>query len=226
MQVKSENVPETVIIVAGGKGERMQTDIPKQFIELKSRPVLMHTIDVFVQYNYQIDIIVVLPETQIENWRMLCKKHAFEINHQVVKGGSVRFESVKNGLNIAKDDGLIAVHDGVRPLVSVATIAACYREAKQSGAAIPVVESVESIRQLDGDISVAVDRDKFRLVQTPQVFDAKILKMAYEQEFSPLFTDDASVVEASGVKISLVDGNRENIKITTTFDLKLAEMML
>lgn len=225
MQVKSGMVAETVIIVAGGKGERMHTDIPKQFIELNSRPILMHTIDVFFQYNSQIEVIVVLPETQIENWIQLCKKHAFEIKHRVVSGGILRFYSVKNGLNVASDNGLIAVHDGVRPLVSVETIAACFNEARISGAAIPVIEPVESIRQIDGENSVAVDRDQYRLVQTPQVFETKILKKAYLQDFSPLFTDDASVVEASGVKISLVQGNRENIKITTPFDLKLAEMM-
>ncbi|MFA6999359.1 MAG: 2-C-methyl-D-erythritol 4-phosphate cytidylyltransferase, partial [Victivallaceae bacterium] len=139
--------------------------------------------------------------------------------------GILRFYSVKNGLNVASDNGLIAVHDGVRPLVSVETIAACFNEARISGAAIPVIEPVESIRQIDGENSVAVDRDQYRLVQTPQVFETKILKKAYLQDFSPLFTDDASVVEASGVKISLVQGNRENIKITTPFDLKLAEMM-
>lgn len=226
MQVKPNKDIETVIIVAGGKGERMQTDIPKQFIELKSRPVLMHTMDVFVKYNNQINVIVVLPETQIENWNRLCKKHAFQTNHQVVKGGIVRFESVKNGLKISSDLGLIAVHDGVRPLVSQTTIAACFREARKSGAAIPVVMPVESIRQVEGDESVAVDRNRFRLVQTPQVFDANILKKAYDQEYNPLFTDDASVVEAFGVKISLVEGNRENIKITTPFDIKLAEKMI
>jgi 2-C-methyl-D-erythritol 4-phosphate cytidylyltransferase len=225
MQVTPNRDIETVIIVAGGKGERMQTDIPKQFIELKSRPILMHTIDVFIQYNNQIDVIVVLPETQIENWSLLCKKHAFETKHRVVVGGSVRFESVRNGLKIASDSGFIAVHDGVRPLVSQTTIEACFREAGISGAAIPVVMPVESIRQIKGDGNVAVNRDLFRLVQTPQVFEANILKKAYKQEFNSIFTDDASVVEASDVKISLVEGNRENIKITTPFDLKLAEMM-
>lgn len=225
MQVKSGMVAETVIIVAGGKGERMHTNIPKQFIELNSRPILMHTIDVFFQYNSQIEVIVVLPETQIENWSRLCKKHAFDTKHRVVSGGTVRFDSVKNGLKVASDNGLIAIHDGVRPLVSMETIAACFSEARISGAAIPVIHPVESIRQIDGENSVAVDRDQYRLVQTPQVFETKILKKAYLQDFSPLFTDDASVVEASGVKISLVQGNRENIKITTPFDLKLAEMM-
>lgn len=225
MQVTPNKDIETVIVVAGGKGERMQTDIPKQFIELKSRPILMHTIDVFIQYNNQIEVIVVLPESQIENWNLLCKKHAFEVKHQVVAGGSVRFESVRNGLKVASDSGFIAVHDGVRPLVGQTTIAACFREARTSGAAIPVVMPVESIRRIERNDSVAVNRDLFRLVQTPQVFEANILKKAYEQEFNSLFTDDASVVEASGVKISLVEGNRENIKITTPFDLKLAEMM-
>lgn len=225
MQVTPNRDIETVIIVAGGKGERMQTDIPKQFIELKSKPILMHSIDIFIQYNNQIEVIVVLPESQIENWNLLCKKHAFEVKHQVVAGGSVRFESVRNGLKVASDSGFIAVHDGVRPLVSLTTIEACFREARISGAAIPVVMPVESIRQIKGDENVAVNRDLFRLVQTPQVFEANILKKAYEQEFNSLFTDDASVVEASGVKISLVEGNRENIKITTPFDLKLAEMM-
>lgn len=225
MQVTPNKDIETVIVVAGGKGERMQTDIPKQFIELKSRPILMHTIDVFIQYNNQIEVIVVLPESQIENWNLLCKKHAFEVKHQVVAGGSVRFESVRNGLKVASDSGFIAVHDGVRPLVGQTTIAACFREARTSGAAIPVVMPVESIRRIERNDSVAVNRDLFRLVQTPQVFEANILKKAYEQEFNSLFTDDASVVEASGVKIRLVEGNRENIKITTPFDLKLAEMM-
>lgn len=226
MLSKSEKITETVVIVAGGKGERMQTDIPKQFIEVKSKPVLMHTIEAFVEYNKAINIIVVLPEMQIKNWHRLCKKHAFNIPHQLVCGGKLRFESVKNGLETAPNHGLIAVHDGVRPLVSVTTIASCFREAKHSGAAVPVIEAFESIRQINGENNVAVDRKNFRLVQTPQVFEANILKKAYRQKFSKLFTDDASVVEASGIKICLVEGNRENIKITTPLDLKLAETML
>ncbi|MDO9634949.1 MAG: 2-C-methyl-D-erythritol 4-phosphate cytidylyltransferase [Paludibacter sp.] len=217
---------ETVIIVAGGKGERMQTEIPKQFIEINSKPILMHTIGVFVKYNNKIDVIVVLPETQFENWRGLCKKHAFKIKHRVVRGGLTRFDSVKNGLNHAGNAGLIAVHDGVRPLVSIRTIQLCFDEAKNKGAAIPVIEAVESLRQIDENKSFSVDRTKFKMVQTPQVFDAKILKKAYTQEYSPLFTDDAAVVESSGIKINLVEGNCENIKITTPFDLKMAEMLL
>jgi 2-C-methyl-D-erythritol 4-phosphate cytidylyltransferase len=217
---------ETVIIVAGGKGERMQTSVPKQFIELKNKPVLMHTISVFLSYNSKINIIVVLPQTQMENWRELCKKHAFTIQHLVVKGGDTRFESVKNGLRYVGNEGLIAVHDGVRPLVSHHTIKTCFEEAERCGTAIPVVDAVESIRQIDDDGSCSVDRSKFKLVQTPQVFKAEILQKAYEQVFTPLFTDDAAVVENYGIKINLVKGNRENIKITTPFDLKIAEALL
>jgi 2-C-methyl-D-erythritol 4-phosphate cytidylyltransferase len=217
---------ETVIIVAGGKGERMQTSVPKQFIELKNKPVLMHTISVFLSYNSKINIIVVLPQTQMENWRELCKKHAFTIQHLVVNGGDTRFESVKNGLRYVGNEGLIAVHDGVRPLVSHHTIKTCFEEAERCGTAIPVVDAVESIRQIDDDGSCSVDRSKFKLVQTPQVFKAEILQKAYEQVFIPLFTDDAAVVENYGIKINLVKGNRENIKITTPFDLKIAEALL
>ena len=224
--IRMSDKHETVIIVAGGKGERMQTEIPKQFIEINSKPILMHTIGVFVKYNNKIDVIVVLPETQFENWRELCKKHAFEIKHRVVCGGLTRFDSVKNGLNHVGNAGLIAVHDGVRPLVNIKTIQLCFDEAKRSGAAIPVIEAVESLRQIDENKSFSVDRTKFKMVQTPQVFDAKILKHAYTQAYVPLFTDDAGVVESSGIKINLVEGNRENIKITTPFDLKMAEMLL
>jgi len=224
MQIQSKC--ETVIIVAGGKGERMKSDVPKQFIELKSKPILMHTINVFYNYNKQMDIIVVLPEIQIEQWHSLCKRHAFAINHQVVAGGIERFDSVKNGLKLADNKGIIAVHDGVRPLVSTQTISDCFKEAAISGAAIPVIDINESIRYVDEYENKAVDRSKFKIVQTPQVFKADILKESYKQQYSPAFTDDASVVEAFGVKIKTVQGNRENIKITTPIDLKLAELTL
>jgi 2-C-methyl-D-erythritol 4-phosphate cytidylyltransferase len=218
--------PETVIIVAGGKGERMQTAIPKQFIEIKNKPVLMHTIEIFLHYNSKINVIVVLPENQIENWRELCKKHAFTPVHKVVSGGNTRFQSVKNGLKHVGNDGIIAVHDGVRPLASRLTLEKCFKEAGLAGAAIPVIDAVESIRQIDEQGSCSVDRAKYKLVQTPQVFNAAIIQKAYLQNYTSLFTDDASVVEHDGVKINLVEGNRENIKITTPFDLKIAEALL
>jgi len=214
------------IIVAGGKGLRMRTDIPKQFIEIQGKPVLMHTIEAFYRYDSSIRIIIILPLFQIEFWKSLCKKHIFELSHQIVAGGQTRYQSVKNGLDTITGPALVAVHDGVRPFVSIQTIARCFEGADQFDTAIPVMDLEESIRRTDENSSLSVDRTSYKLVQTPQVFDCDILKKAYQQEFSPLFTDDASVVEALGIKIHLVEGNRENIKITTGFDLVLAESIL
>jgi len=217
---------KTAIIVAGGKGERMNAEIPKQFLEIHGKPILMHTLEVFRRYDASMELILVLPSVQIEFWKELCKKHAFDIPHQIVSGGQTRFQSVKNGLKATRSNLLIAVHDGVRPLVSIDTIERCFDEAEKSGAAIPVIDLVESIRQISENESSSVDRSAYKLVQTPQVFESELLKKAYEQEFTPLFTDDASVVEALGTKIQLVEGNRENIKITTEFDLKIAESLI
>jgi len=210
------------LIVAGGKGLRMQTDIPKQFIEIQGKPILMHTLEAFHHYDASIQLIIVLPFVQIEFWKELCKKHSFNLSHLIVAGGETRYHSVRNALEIINGPGLVAVHDGVRPFVSVETITRCFEAAEKYGTAIPVVDSTDSIRQVTGHGSISVDRTKYKLVQTPQVFDIEILKRAYKQEFSPLFTDDASVVEAIGENIILVEGNRENIKITTAFDLELA----
>lgn len=214
------------IIVAGGKGERMQADIPKQFIEIQGKPILMHTLQAFWGYDASIQLILVLPSVQIEFWKTLCNKHGFDLPHQIIEGGQTRFHSVKNGLKAAKKNGLVAVHDGVRPLVSMETIARCFDAAEKLGTAIPVVDLIDSIRKITESGSQSVDRSAYKLVQTPQVFDSELLKKAYEEDFSPLFTDDASVVEAMGTKIELVEGNRENIKITTVFDLKIAEAVL
>jgi len=214
------------IIVAGGKGERMQTDIPKQFIEIQGKPILMHTIEAFTRFDVTMQIILVLPLSQIDFWKELCIKHDFKVIHQIVVGGKTRFESVRNGLTAVKSPVCVAVHDGVRPLVSTETIARCFDVAEQFGNAIPVVDLVDSIRQTTKNGSISVDRKAYKLVQTPQVFDADLLKNAYEQDFSEFFTDDASVVENLGTMINLVDGNRENIKITTSFDLLLAEVLI
>jgi 2-C-methyl-D-erythritol 4-phosphate cytidylyltransferase len=214
------------IIVAGGKGERMNTDIPKQFIEIQSKPILMHTLDVFHRFDTAMQLILVLPAVQIEFWKELCQKHKFTIPHQIVVGGRARFYSVKNGLESINVPALIAVHDGVRPLVSLDTIARCFDAADEFDAAIPVIDLVDSIRQLTTNGSQSVDRSSYKLVQTPQIFDSELLKRAYEQDFSSLFTDDASVVEAMGKHVQLVEGNRENIKITTEFDLLIAETLL
>jgi len=217
---------KTAIIVAAGKGVRMQTDIPKQFIEIHGKPILMHTLEAFYRYDTSIQLILALPSIQQIFWQELCKKHDFNLPHQIVTGGQTRFNSVQNALKYIDATGLIAVHDGVRPFVSMETISRCFDEAEKHGAAIPVVDLVDSIRQLTDAGSESVDRTNYKLVQTPQVFNSEILIKAYNQEFSSRFTDDASVVEACGYEIKLVAGNPENIKITTTFDLKLAEIFV
>lgn len=217
---------ENVIIVAGGQGLRMGGDIPKQFLLLKGVPVLMHTINRFIKYNKDISLFLVLPQLQIDYWSELCNKYSFSVHHTIVEGGETRFHSVLNGLNAIKGEGITAVHDGVRPFVSVKTITACYEMAKKHGAAIPVTEPVESLRHISGNESHACLRDEYRLVQTPQVFNTKLLKLCYLQPWSPAFTDDASVVEAAGHHIKLVEGNRENIKITSPFDLLIGEALL
>jgi 2-C-methyl-D-erythritol 4-phosphate cytidylyltransferase len=214
------------IIVAGGKGERMNADIPKQFLEIKGKPILIHTLEAFMNFDASLQLILVLPAAQFEFWKTLCKKHALNIPHQIVAGGQTRFQSVKNGLDAVKVPAIVAIHDGVRPLVSKETISRCFDAAAKFGAAIPTMDSIESIRFVDANGSKSVDRNAYKMVQTPQVFDAELLKKAYEQEFSVLFTDDASVVEAMGATVHLVDGNRENIKITTEFDLIVAERLL
>ena len=217
---------KTAIIVAGGKGERMNADIPKQFLEIKGKPILIHTLEAFMNFDASLQLILVLPAAQFEFWKTLCKKHALNIPHQIVAGGQTRFQSVKNGLDAVKVPAIVAIHDGVRPLVSKETISRCFDAAAKFGAAIPTMDSIESIRFVDANGSKSVDRTAYKMVQTPQVFDAELLKKAYEQEFSVLFTDDASVVEAMGITVQLVDGNRENIKITTEFDLIVAERLL
>ncbi len=216
----------SVIIVAGGKGLRMGGTLPKQFIPIGGKPVLMHTIALFHAYDPTLRIVLVLPVEHHSYWQELCREYALEIPHVIVEGGTTRFHSVKNGLAEIAGEGLVAVHDGVRPFVSRRVVEACFRCASRQGAAVPVVELVETIRRLDGERSYTVDRSDYRAVQTPQVFGVELIKKAYRQPWSPLFTDDASVVEAMGEQIWLVEGNRENIKITTSFDLKIAESLL
>lgn len=218
---------EYVIIVAGGKGLRIGGDIPKQFLPIGGKPVLMRTIEAFFSYNPAITCILVLPIDQQDYWKHLCEQYGFDLPHIVTEGGDTRFHSVKNGLKEINEEGLVAVHDGVRPFVSQSVITACYEMACLKGAAIPVIKPIDTLRHIKvGDLSETVDREEYRMVQTPQVFTTRLLRHAYEQEYKPFFTDDASVVEASGNPVFLVDGNRENIKITTPFDLKIAEALL
>lgn len=217
---------KAVVIVAGGKGLRMGGDVPKQFLPVGGKPVLMRTIDRFLEYDKNMQVVLVLPAAQQEYWCHLCEEYGFVQPHAIADGGETRFHSVKNGLALVNEGtALIGVHDGVRPFVSTKTIGACYDKAASSGAAIPVVPVVETVRHLmPGGQSETVPRDDYRLVQTPQVFDAALLRQAYTQAYTPFFTDDASVVETFGHDVSLVEGNRENIKITTPSDLAIAEV--
>ncbi len=215
-----------VIIVAGGKGLRMGSDLPKQFIPIAGKPVLMHTIEAFYRFDKDIAIVLVLPVSHQQYWRELCADYHFEIPHTVANGGDTRFHSVKNGLAFV-NDGVVGVQDGVRPFVSEEMIKRCYDAVEEYDAVIPVVDSTDSLREmLDGERSKIIDRSKIRLVQTPQVFNVDVLKKAYQTEYKDTFTDDASVVEEASVNIHLVKGEVTNIKITTPLDLKIAELIL
>lgn len=217
-----------IIIVAGGKGLRMGGDLPKQFMPLHGKPVLMHTIERFRYYSDELKIILVLPHEQQDYWRQICQKHNFTVEHTVVDGGQTRFHSSQNGVAAVPDDatGVIGIHDGVRPFVSEETIARCFEAARQFGAALPVLPVTDTLRRVTDDGGYNVQRNDYRTVQTPQTFDAQLLKQAFKQSYSDNFTDDASVVEALGHKVTMVDGNRENIKLTTPFDLVVAEALI
>ena len=216
---------QSVIIVAGGSGKRFGSSTPKQFLNLNGKPVLMHTLEVFFRYNPSIQIILVLPQAHVNTWNYLVEQHKFAVQHTLVLGGVERFNSVKNGLAVATGN-LIAVHDGVRPLAHRKTIENCFAAAQEYGAAVPVTPIVETLRRDNAEVSETVNRDDYKAVQTPQCFQAILLKEAYFQEYSPSFTDDASVVELAGYKVKLVEGNSENIKITNPVDLAIAESLL
>ena len=215
----------TVIITAGGIGKRMKSTLPKQFLLINEKPVLMHTIEQFYKFDPSSQLIVTLPEDWLDYWEALCVELNFSIQHRVVSGGKERYHSIKNALRYSQHD-LIAVHDGVRPLVSNEVLERVFSEAKKAAAVIPVIPVNESMRHVKEGKSSVVDRDQFVIVQTPQVFKQEVLRAAYEQEFHEGVTDDAGLVEASGVEIELVEGNTENIKITNQSDLKYAEMFL
>ena len=214
------------LIVAGGSGKRMGMDTPKQFMELAGKPVLMHTIEKFRHFSSSIEIITVLPENQLRYWTELQKKYSFDVPHTLVKGGAHRFISVKNGLKFVSVPGLVAIHDGVRPLVRMDTIQRCFNAAAEHGNAIPVVSPADSLRLLMDGNNIPVSRMNVKQVQTPQVFDVETLKKAYQQEYDTAFTDDATVIEKAGHKVIMVEGNRENIKITNPEDLFIAQTLL
>jgi len=215
-----------VIIVAGGFGTRMNNSVPKQFLLLAGKPVLFHTINAFFSYNNEISIILVLPSSQISKWKELCDENHLTIPHNIVEGGETRFHSVKNGLKSIEEAGLIAIHDGVRPLVSNETISRVYNTAEKLGTAIPVLSVNDSIREISNKTNKSVNRNNLKIVQTPQCFKSEIINKAYQQSYNEMFTDDATVVEKTGEEIFLVDGNNENIKITTAIDLLIAENLI
>ena len=217
-----------VIIVAGGKGLRMGSDIPKQFLPIGGKPVLMRTLERFCKYSNDLQIILVLPKAQQAYWQELCREYSFKVEYLLADGGETRFHSVQNGLALIPDDaeGVVGVHDGVRPFPSVDVIRNCYETARTAKAVIPVIPVVETVRHLEGEGSVTVPRGDYRLVQTPQTFDIQLLKAANRQPYNDGFTDDASVVESYGRQITLVEGNRENIKITTPYDITVAEAII
>lgn len=218
---------KTVIIVAGGQGKRMGNGIPKQFLRLQGRPVLLLTMLRFHNYDSDMKIILALPENEIETWENIKSQTDNIPPHTVVEGGKERFFSVKNSLEYVENSGTVAVHDGVRPFVSTETISRCFDMAERRGASVPVIAMTESIRYFEnGDNSVSVDREKYRIVQTPQIFKSDILISAYTQPYSKDFTDDASVVEKFGYRVSTVEGNIENIKLTTPFDMEIAKILM
>ena len=215
------------LIVAGGAGKRMGTKIPKQFLLLSGLPVLMHTIRAFYTSPEKTHIILVLPETMITYWKDLCKEFGFSVPHQIAVGGATRYGSVKNGLKqIRESRALVAIHDGVRPLVAPEIISASFKSAHRYGTGITAVNLRESLRSIKGDRSVALNRSDYRLVQTPQTFQFDLIRDAYDLKEDPLLTDDAVVAEKAGVAIHLVDGSYENIKITTKSDLLIAEAIM
>lgn len=215
-----------IIIVAGGSGTRMRTSTPKQFLPLCGEPVLFHPIRKFSVFTPDAKLLLVLPEEHFETWKELCDKHRFTLAVKLIKGGTERFYSVSNALKEVPHGALVAVHDGVRPLFSKETFFNTLEAAEKHGAAIPVVSVRETLRRVQENKSETVNRSEYKLVQTPQCFDSSLLKKAYQQGFSNHFTDDASVVEALGHAVLLVDGNTENIKITEPNDLLLAEVIL
>ncbi len=220
------NSKEYALIVAGGKGTRIKSTLPKQFLELNGKPIILHTLEAFNRYSEKIIVVLVLPEDDFPIWNELVKKHSFNRSIILQKGGDTRFQSVKNGLDKVEGPGLVAIHDGVRPLVSEDIIGASFRLAAVHQSAVAAVRLKESIRMTDQDNTKAMDRSRFRLIQTPQTFDIDLIKQAYKLKEDASMTDDASVAEKSGHLISLFEGSYENIKITTQDDLIVAEALL
>jgi len=226
VKLQSFYMKKFALIVAGGSGTRMGSEIPKQFMEMAGKPVLMHTFEAFMSWDPEVEILLVLPAQHFDLWKELCRRYRFDHPHSLVEGGVNRFDSVANGLRMIEGDGLVFIHDGVRPLVSKATLQHCCDLATEKGNAIPAIRVTESVRWTEDNLSKPLDRNKIWLIQTPQTFDIRLIKEAYIQSFREEFTDDASVLESLGYRINLTEGNRENIKITWPVDLLWAETLL
>jgi 2-C-methyl-D-erythritol 4-phosphate cytidylyltransferase len=225
VNLKIGMINRSMIIVAGGSGTRMGTELPKQFIELNGKPILMHTLEAMHDFDSEMQLIIVLPKIQMDYWESLCGMHKWAVPHLLANGGATRFLSVKSGLEKATGK-LVGVHDGVRPFATAEMMERCFAEAERSNAAVPVVPIVQSLRWLNDGCNEAVDRDEYRVVQTPQCFNTDVLRSAFSNADRTDYSDDASVVEANGVAISLVAGDQENIKVTTPFDLQLAQLIV
>ncbi|MFY7943859.1 MAG: 2-C-methyl-D-erythritol 4-phosphate cytidylyltransferase [Crocinitomicaceae bacterium] len=216
---------KSVIITAGGLGKRMGSELPKQFLVIGGKPILVHTLELFHKYDPEIELILTLPNEWRGYWETLIDKYYCRVPHLVVNGGEERYHSIQNALKRCTGE-YIAVHDGVRPFVSFETLNNCFNALKEHGAVVPVLKLKESIRQINEETTFAVNRNAFRLVHTPQCFRAEVLRKAYEQPFHENVTDDACLVEETGIVIHLVESNEENIKLTTQYDLMIAEMII
>lgn len=220
------NLKRVAVIVAGGKGERMGGNVPKQFLEVEGKMILMHTIEAFFNFDFLLEIVVVLPKQYHQFWKDACKKYAFEVPLRLVEGGETRFHSVKNGLATVEDGTVVSIHDGVRPFLSSKLIENAFVEAELNGSAIPVLPMVDSVRKFTDYGSAIVDRTSLLRVQTPQAFLSTRIKAAYEQPYCEVFTDDASVYEAMFGTLTLFRGDDTNIKITTSGDLVLSRALM
>lgn len=215
-----------IVIVAGGSGSRMGTALPKQYLDLCGEPIMVHTIKKFFDFDPEIEMVLVLPESDLDRWEDIKKRFLPHAQIKVTTGGKTRFHSVKNGIQEIKNASLVGIHDAVRPLVSARTLEFCYSSAQKHRAAVPVFPMKSSLRTIDGEKSKALDRSTIVAVQTPQCFTKDLLDSAFEQEYHESFTDDATVIEKYGAEVFCVDGNEENIKITTPYDLQIAEVLI
>jgi 2-C-methyl-D-erythritol 4-phosphate cytidylyltransferase len=217
---------KTAIIVAGGTGQRMGASVPKQFLSIEGKSILLHTVGQFVAAFADIDFVIVLPADYIQEGKELIASSGFTQSVQFTSGGDTRFQSVKNGLSQVDPDAIVFVHDAVRCLLTPDLIQRCYQQALEKGSAIPAVSSTDTIRIIEGTKHHVVDRANVMMIQTPQTFNAAVLKKAFEQAYQPSFTDEANVLEASGTEVYLIDGEYENIKITRPLDLAIANYIL